>query len=67
MEKQEKIVSMFDNIAKTYDLANRVLSLGIDKKWRKKACKLAYFFYEKQQLDKIVDVLAAQAICLAVG
>jgi demethylmenaquinone methyltransferase/2-methoxy-6-polyprenyl-1,4-benzoquinol methylase len=30
-EKQEKIVSMFDDIASTYDLANRVLSFGIDK------------------------------------
>ena len=28
MEKQEKIVSMFNNIAPTYDKANRVLSMG---------------------------------------
>ena len=37
MEKQEKIVSMFNDIAGTYDVANRVLSMGIDKSWRNKA------------------------------
>ncbi|WP_104697851.1 MULTISPECIES: bifunctional demethylmenaquinone methyltransferase/2-methoxy-6-polyprenyl-1,4-benzoquinol methylase UbiE [unclassified Helicobacter] len=37
--KQKKIIEMFDDIAPSYDLANRVLSLGIDIKWRKEACK----------------------------
>ncbi len=31
---------LFDQIAGTYDLANRVLSLGIDTLWRKKLIKL---------------------------
>ncbi|TKI69220.1 bifunctional demethylmenaquinone methyltransferase/2-methoxy-6-polyprenyl-1,4-benzoquinol methylase UbiE [Sulfurimonas crateris] len=56
MEKQEKIVSMFDNIAPTYDTANRVMSMGVDKSWRRKACDLAYKFYAKESIDKIVDV-----------
>jgi len=56
MEKQEKIVSMFDNIAPTYDTANRVMSMGVDKSWRRKACDLAYEFYGHDTLDKIVDV-----------
>lgn len=56
MEKQEKIVSMFDNIASTYDKANRVMSMGVDKSWRRKACDLAYGFYAKESIDKIVDV-----------
>ena len=54
--KQEKIVSMFDNIAPTYDTANRVMSMGVDKSWRRKACDLAYEFYGRDSLDKIVDV-----------
>lgn len=54
--KQEKIVQMFDDIAPTYDRANRVLSLGIDIKWRKKACDLTFSFSQKTQMDKIVDV-----------
>ncbi len=56
MQKQEKIVSMFDDIAPTYDTANRVMSMGVDKSWRRKACDKAYQFYGKGELDKIVDV-----------
>lgn len=55
-QKQEKIVSMFDDIAPTYDTANRVMSMGVDKSWRRKACDLAYKFYAKDSLDVIVDV-----------
>jgi demethylmenaquinone methyltransferase/2-methoxy-6-polyprenyl-1,4-benzoquinol methylase len=54
--KQEKIVSMFDDIAPTYDTANRVMSMGVDISWRKKACDLAYNYYGKKEIDKIVDV-----------
>ncbi|MGB6328369.1 MAG: bifunctional demethylmenaquinone methyltransferase/2-methoxy-6-polyprenyl-1,4-benzoquinol methylase UbiE [Halarcobacter sp.] len=56
MGKQEKIVSMFNDIAGTYDIANRVLSMGIDKSWRNKACNLAYKFYGKSEIERIVDV-----------
>ena len=56
MSKQEKIVSMFNDIAGTYDIANRVLSMGIDKTWRNKACRLAFDFYDHTKIEKIVDV-----------
>ena len=55
-QKQEKIVSMFDDIAPTYDTANRVMSMGVDKSWRRKACDLAYKYAGKDSLDRIVDV-----------
>ena len=56
MGKQEKIVSMFNDIAKTYDITNRVLSMGIDKSWRNKACNLSFEFYGKKTINKIIDV-----------
>ena len=56
IEKQEKIVEMFDDIAPTYDRANRVLSMGIDKTWRKKGCDLAYEMYGKKEVDLVLDI-----------
>ena len=53
MEKQEKIVSMFNNIAPTYDKANRVLSMGIDKSWRDKACNKTFELYGKKEIEEI--------------
>ena len=55
-QKQEKIVDMFDEIASTYDLANRVLSFGIDISWRKKGCNKAFEYLGQKNIDKIVDV-----------
>ncbi len=56
MNQQEKIVSMFDNIARTYDVANRILSFGVDKSWRKEACDKTLTYYGKPQIDMILDV-----------
>ena len=55
-EKQEKIVNMFDDIASTYDLANRVLSFGIDIQWRKKGCDKAFEILGKKELEQVTDV-----------
>ena len=54
--KQDDIIKMFNGIAKTYDLANRILSMGIDKTWRKKACNKTFSLYNKSHIDTIVDV-----------
>ncbi len=55
-QKQEKIVEMFDDIASTYDTANRVMSMGVDISWRKKACDLSFEYYGKKEIDRVVDV-----------
>lgn len=53
--KQEKIVQMFNDIAPTYDKANRVLSMGVDIQWRKRACDETFARYDKD-ISMIVDV-----------
>ncbi|PAF45494.1 bifunctional demethylmenaquinone methyltransferase/2-methoxy-6-polyprenyl-1,4-benzoquinol methylase UbiE [Helicobacter sp. 11S02629-2] len=54
-QKQQDIINMFDDIAPTYDKANRLLSLGIDVSWRKEACKEAFLALENRHVD-IADV-----------
>jgi len=55
MQKQEKIVDMFNQIAPTYDVANRVLSLGVDVSWRKFACRYMLEIFKERSIN-IVDV-----------
>jgi len=49
--KKEQISGMFDNIAPKYDLLNRVLSMGIDKSWRRKAVKTIQTIQPQTILD----------------
>lgn len=37
LSKKEQVAKMFNNISHRYDLLNQLLSLGVDKVWRKKA------------------------------
>src|SRR6201996_6885726 len=50
--KKEQVADMFNNISKTYDLLNHLLSLGIDVVWRKKAINEL----KKDQPQLILDV-----------
>ncbi|MFN6943682.1 MAG: bifunctional demethylmenaquinone methyltransferase/2-methoxy-6-polyprenyl-1,4-benzoquinol methylase UbiE [Cytophagaceae bacterium] len=38
--KKKQVATMFDNISHKYDFLNHFLSLGIDKRWRKKAISI---------------------------
>jgi demethylmenaquinone methyltransferase/2-methoxy-6-polyprenyl-1,4-benzoquinol methylase len=40
LSKKEQVATMFDAISGNYDNLNRVISFGIDVKWRKKVLKL---------------------------
>jgi demethylmenaquinone methyltransferase/2-methoxy-6-polyprenyl-1,4-benzoquinol methylase len=49
--KKMEVEQMFDTIAPKYDLLNRVLSLGIDISWRKRALSYLKPLQPKQMLD----------------
>jgi demethylmenaquinone methyltransferase/2-methoxy-6-polyprenyl-1,4-benzoquinol methylase len=49
-----RIKEMFEAIAPTYDLLNRLLSLGLDKRWRKKAVS----YLAEKRGGKILDIAA---------
>jgi len=49
--KKEQVTKMFDNISENYDDLNRVISLGIDVKWRKKVVEIVGKNNPKQILD----------------
>ena len=51
-EKGEKIQVMFGSIAPRYDFLNRLLSFGIDQRWRKKAVRLIKY----REGSRILDV-----------
>ena len=51
--QQEKIVKMFDEIAPSYDLVNRIVSFGSDKSWREKAIKETLKYIKN---PKVLDV-----------
>ncbi len=50
--KKVQVTQMFDTISKNYDGLNRVISFGIDVKWRKKVVALV----RKADSDTILDI-----------
>ena len=55
MPRKEKVREMFDHIAPTYDKLNHVLSMNVDKRWR------------RQALREIVDGSAQRILDVACG
>ena len=49
--KAVQVEKMFDNIASAYDRLNHTLSLGIDKRWRKKAIRRLVPFRPRRIMD----------------
>ncbi|HZV71583.1 MAG TPA: bifunctional demethylmenaquinone methyltransferase/2-methoxy-6-polyprenyl-1,4-benzoquinol methylase UbiE [Saprospiraceae bacterium] len=50
-DKKEEVEQMFDNISGKYDLLNKVLSLGTDRNWRKKALSMLIPIHPEKILD----------------
>jgi demethylmenaquinone methyltransferase/2-methoxy-6-polyprenyl-1,4-benzoquinol methylase len=55
--KKEQVRFMFNNIAGTYDKLNRIISLGIDQRWRKRAIAIL----SKEKPTAILDVATGTA------
>jgi demethylmenaquinone methyltransferase/2-methoxy-6-polyprenyl-1,4-benzoquinol methylase len=55
--KKQQVAEMFDNIAGRYDRLNRVMSAGIDVKWRRKAIRML----QPRQPQVVLDVATGTA------
>ena len=64
--KKEQVAEMFNNISKRYDLLNHLLSLNIDKGWRRKVVKMVKADAPTLVLD-VATGTADLAIALAKG
>src|SRR5690554_2222029 len=64
--KKQQVEEMFDAIAPRYDLLNRILSLGIDRSWRRKAVEMLREESPKRILDVATGTadLAIEALAL---
>ena len=49
--KAAQVEKMFDNIAPAYDKLNHLLSLDIDKSWRRKAISLLKPYHPQHIMD----------------
>lgn len=52
LNKKEQVAEMFDKISGNYDGLNRVISFGIDVKWRKKVVKIV----SEKNPENILDI-----------
>lgn len=55
--KKKQVAQMFNNIARRYDFLNHFLSMGIDRKWRRKAISML----EKEFPMLILDIATGTA------
>ncbi|MGB5364167.1 MAG: bifunctional demethylmenaquinone methyltransferase/2-methoxy-6-polyprenyl-1,4-benzoquinol methylase UbiE [Aureibaculum sp.] len=52
LSKKEQVSEMFDNVSHNYDFLNRVMTLGIDIKWRKKVVQIV----KEKNPETILDI-----------
>jgi demethylmenaquinone methyltransferase / 2-methoxy-6-polyprenyl-1,4-benzoquinol methylase len=61
------VQQMFDGIAPTYDTLNRVLSLGIDQSWRRRAVAALGHIYGRRVLDVCAGTLDLSLLAFDAG
>lgn len=66
LSKKDQVAKMFNNISHRYDFLNQLLSLGIDKSWRKRAIQVLQPLHPKLILDVATGTgeFALQALAL---
>lgn len=66
ISKKQQVEEMFDSISKRYDFLNHFLSMGIDRKWRKKAVARLRDLHPEYILDVATGTgdLALEALSL---
>ena len=62
--KRERVEDMFDRIAPKYDLLNKVLSVGVDKGWRKKMVAELKSLQPKTMLDIATGTADVAIACM---
>ncbi|MDR0664254.1 MAG: bifunctional demethylmenaquinone methyltransferase/2-methoxy-6-polyprenyl-1,4-benzoquinol methylase UbiE [Helicobacteraceae bacterium] len=55
MDRQQAIIQMFDDISPTYDRLNRILSFGVDRRWRANGCLAALKTFDGDKAT-LIDV-----------
>ena len=55
--KKEDIQEMFNNISGHYDFLNHLLSLGIDKNWRRKVIEIINIHNRKTNNEQLITIL----------
>jgi demethylmenaquinone methyltransferase/2-methoxy-6-polyprenyl-1,4-benzoquinol methylase len=55
--KKQQVSQMFDNVSSNYDQLNRVITFGMDLKWRKNVFKIV----EAKQPENILDIATGTA------
>lgn len=64
-EKTEQVRAMFDSIAPSYDLMNRLMTMGIDRRWRRAAVGLIADGTKARNILDVATGTADVAIALA--
>ena len=59
--KKAQVTQMFDNISGNYDDLNRVISFGIDVKWRKRVVNLL----KEQKPKTILDIATGRVVMIS--
>ena len=66
-DRAPQVRSMFDALAPTYDRANRVISLGLDQRWRRQAIAALGGCAQGDMLDLCAGTLDLTGMLLATG